>query len=116
MSKQKDMAAKALTAAMGVESGVAVPGRARSGSFAALIADLRVGEAPASKTVCLRADLSMAEVLAQVPEESERLRNSVTSAVTRAKAKNPGADYTIEAGQFTTKTSVCVTVVITRVA
>lgn len=116
MTKKKDITAKVLTAAMGVESGVAIPGRARSSSFAALIADLRFGDAPASKAVALDADLPLTELLAKIPEESERLRNSVTSAVTRAKTKNPGSDYAIEAGQFTTKANIYVVVVITRTA
>lgn len=116
MSKQKDIATKALAAVMGAESGVSVPTRARSSSFASVIGDLRVGDAPAVRAIAIDSTLSVADALAAIPEEAERLRNTITSAVARAKTRNEGSDYTVESAQMVTKSSVYVALIITRIA
>jgi hypothetical protein len=108
--------AKVLTAAMGVESDVAPPPRARSSSFASTVSDLNVGDPPASKVQMIDNTLTVADALAQMSDAGERLRNSVTSSVAQAKRKNVGAEYSVEITDIKTKSGIYSLALIHRTA
>lgn len=75
------------------------------------VAALEVGE---SAAVARRLDLDSVDK-AQLRDAIERLRGKANPCVTRAKAKNPGAEYSVEGGEFRTKGyDLMVVVAITR--
>lgn len=114
MAKHKDLATKVLVAAMGAESGVTLPPRTRSSSFASMVSDLEEGDAPAARTFRFPVDTPLEHALAGISDESERLRNAVTSSVAQAKRKNPGREFSIETTQLVTKSGLFVIALVTR--
>ena len=76
------------------ESDVSQPGRGRSGSFTAQVADLALGDT-ASKLLAIPGDTALCDIQKDLPALRERLRNNVASSVKHAKARTSGA-YTVE--------------------
>ena len=106
---------KALAAAMCPENDVAPPTRARSASLASAIADLNVGDAPASKVMKLDPALTIEALTATKSQLSERLRNAVQSSVNQAKRRHNGAaDFSIEISDLTTKSGMYLIALISR--
>lgn len=114
MSQKEQVLNAALVGAMSPESDVAQPPRVRSSSFAATVADLEVGDPPASKVQLIDPNLSLAEALAGMGEMSERLRSNVTSSVAQAKRRNPGSEYSIEITDIKTKSGMYLLALIHR--
>lgn len=105
---------KALAAAMCPETDVAPPTRARSASLASAIADLAVGGDPASKATKLDPALTIEEITATKSQLSERLRNAVQSSVNQAKRRVPGAEFSIEINDLTTKSGMYLVALVSR--
>lgn len=114
--KKKDITTKALVAAMGAEANVAPPSRARSSSFASMVASLEVGDAPAVRAQQIPSTLTVIDAISKISEECERLRNNVTPSVAAAKRKIPGSDFSVEVGHYVNKTGMYVLALITRIA
>lgn len=96
MSAKQQILNAALVGAMSPESDIAAPPRSRVFSFSAAVADLEVGDMPASRVVKLDGELTLDEAMASITAVSEKLRNSLASAVSAAKRRNPGSDFSIE--------------------
>lgn len=96
MSDKNQVLNAALVGAMSPEADVLPPARARSSSFASTVADLNVGDPPASKVQLIDPTITIDDALKGMSEMSERLRGSVTSSVSQAKRKVPGSEYSIE--------------------
>ena len=103
-------------AMMGAESDVAPPSRARSSSFASMVLDLNVGDQPASRVVQMEEADSIAWTMGTLKEQRDKLRNTVTSAVSQAKRRNPGAEYSIEVGDFMLISGIYVVAMVRRIA
>lgn len=111
---EQQVVSKALAAAMCPEGDVAPPTRARSSSLASAIADLNVGGDPASKVVALNPKLTIEEITASRASASERLRNTVQGSVNQAKRRVPGAEYSIEISDLTTKSGMYLIALVSR--
>jgi hypothetical protein len=115
-SKQQSVLSAALVAAMGPESDVAQPPRARSSSFASMVADMNVGDQPVARVQQVPDDLSIGDALAIMSSMSEKLRNSVQSAVYQAKRRLPGSDYSIEITDIKMKSGLYILALVHRIA
>jgi len=105
-----------LTAMLGSEQGVTPPARNRSSSFASLVADLNVGDSPASRVIELAHTTSIGDAVEQLPALREKLRNSVTSAVSAARRRVPGSDFSIEVGNLMMNSGMYVVALVRRTA
>lgn len=114
MNKKVTNAVKA--AMMGAEAGVLPPTRARASSFASAVFDLEVGDQPASRVIQLDAAGTVAEHMADLAEQREKLRGSVTSAVSQAKRRNPDAQYSIEVTNFLGAFGIMIAALVRRTA
>lgn len=102
---------------------IPVPPRTRSFSFASMLADMQVGDAPASKSmlVDLPTELNSADkpVLAMkdiVSTYKERLRNNIASSITAAKRRVEGAAYSVECGTVVMDSGLYVVAIVSRTA
>ena len=103
-------------AMMGAEADVSPPTRARSSSFASMVLDLNVGDQPASRVVQLDLEESVENTVERLKENRDKLRNTVTSAVSQAKRRNPGSEYSIEVGDFMLISGIYVVAMVRRTA
>lgn len=116
MSAKQQILNAALVGAMSPESDIAAPPRARVFSFSAAVADLEIGDAPASRVVKIDDDQSIADALAGLAGVSEKLRNNVGSAVSSAKRRNPGSDFSIEITDIKIKSGLYLLALVHRTA
>jgi hypothetical protein len=116
MSKNSQVLNAALVSAMSPESDVPPPARARSASFASSVADLRMGDAPASKVMQIDRSLTIDAALEQMSETAERFRSSITSSVQQAKRRCPGAEYSIEISDIKIKSGMYLLALVHRTA
>ena len=117
MSKnQQSVLQAALVGSMAPEGDVALPQRARSASFASMVADLNVGDQPAARVQQVPDDLSVCDALAIMSTMSEKLRNSVQSSVNQAKRRVPGSEYSIEITDIKMKSGLYVLALVHRTA
>jgi hypothetical protein len=109
--------AKALTAAMSPEPEVAQPQRARSASFASVVADLKVNGDPAAKVMRIDSGMTLEEFNTARPTLSEKLRNTAQSSVSQAKRRlGAGADFSIEISDLTAKSGLHLIALVSRLA
>lgn len=116
MTRKNTVLTAAIASAMAPEDAVAPPPRARSSSFASQVSDLRVGDTPVSKVMDADGDSTISETLASLPVLIERHRNSVNSAIVRAKQRNPSAEYSTEVTHFVGRTTIYIVALVTRTA
>lgn len=117
MSKnQQSVLQAALVGSMAPEGDVALPQRARSASFASMVADLNVGDQPAARVQQIDPSTPIGDAIASVSEMSEKLRNSVQSSVSQAKRRLPGSDYSIEITDIKTKSGMYLLALVHRTA
>jgi hypothetical protein len=107
---------KVATAIHCAESDVAQPSRARSASFASAVADLKIGGEPASKTMRLDPNMTVADLAAARPTLAEKLRNTAQSSVSQAKRRVPGAEFSIEICDLTCKSGMYLIALVSRTA
>lgn len=89
--------------------------RRRESSFAAVVADLDVGEV-ASRTHHLNSEMTLAELAVNMPEMKAMIRNNATPAVTQAR-KRTGGEYRIETAETITPSGrIYLLVLVTRTA
>lgn len=115
-SKQQSVLSAALVAAMGPESDVTQPTRARSASFASAVADLNVGDQPAARVHQIDPSLPVGDAIASTPALAEKLRNSVQSSVNQAKRRVPGSEYSVEITDIKTKSGMYLLALVHRTA
>lgn len=117
MSKnQQSVLQAALVGSMAPEADVSIPARARSASFASMVADLNVGDQPAARVQQIDPALPIGEAIALVSSMSEKLRNSVQSSVNQAKRRAPGSEYSIEIADVTVKSGMYLLALVHRTA
>lgn len=109
------------TALMDTTDDVAVPTRARSHSFASMLADMKVGDAPAAKVMLVDDDFrEQHEIQQDAPLKEalsfakERLRNNLASSISGAKRRIDGAAYSVECGSLLMDSGVYVVALVTR--
>lgn len=107
----KDHLSIAITTA---EPQVSVPSRSKAGSMKSQIEALDVGDI-ASKLEAVDENLILLDYIHKAPEMRERLRNSLTSTVAKAKELT-GGTYTIEVGEMVLRNKLYLVAVITRTA
>jgi hypothetical protein len=96
------------------ESDIAQPGRGRSSSFTAQVADLALGET-ASKLLPVEPSAALCDIQKDLPAIRERLRNNVASSVRHAKART-GGNYSVEVCDLHTPTGQWFTIaLVTRI-
>jgi len=105
---------KVATAMLCAEPDVAQPTRARSASFASVVADLNIGGDPAAKVMALNPRMTFEEFTAQKSQLSERLRNTAQSSVNQAKRRVAASEYSIEICDLTTKSGVYLIALVSR--
>lgn len=96
MSNKQHVLTAALVGAMAPDTDIVAPSRARSFSFASAVASINVGDMPAARVVKIDGEFTIEQANAVIATETEKLRGSVASAVSQARRKNPGAEYSIE--------------------
>lgn len=116
MSAKQQILNAALVGAMSPESDIAAPPRARVFSFSAAVADLEVGDMPAARVVKIDEDQSVADALAGLDTMSVKLRNSLASAVSAAKRRIPGSDFSIEITDIKIKSGLYLLALVHRTA
>jgi hypothetical protein len=110
-----EVANKVAAAILCPEDQVQQPARARSSSFASVVADLKVGDHPAAKAIALNPTVTIEQTKALMPELSERLRNTVQSSVKQAKKRLGGtAEFSVEIVEVNTKSGLLLTAYVTR--
>lgn len=90
-----------LAAMAAPDDGVSPPSRVNPSSRASQIAALGLGESVVFTSGSINPGLSLAEVLASLPDWGAALRNSVMSSVRQASART-GAQYGVEVTDVTT--------------
>lgn len=89
--------------------------RRRESSFAAVVADLEVGES-ASRTHYLNPDMTLAELARDIHEMKAMIRNNAQPAVVAAR-KRTGGQYRVESGETISQAgNVYLLVIVTRIA
>lgn len=116
MSAKQQVLAAALVGAMSPESDIAAPPRTRAFSFNAAVADMQVGDMPAARVVQIDPDTTIGDAKAAMSEQADKLRNSVTSAVSQAKRRIPGADYSVEITEINIKSGLYLLALVHRTA
>lgn len=114
MSKKVSKAVQA--AMMNAESDVAPPARARASSFASAVFDLQPGDAPACRALDLDAVGTVADHMAQLAEYRDKLRNTLSSAVSQARRRDAGREFTIEVTTILTSRGITVVGMVRRTA
>lgn len=96
MSARNQVLAAAIVGAMSPEVDIAPPPRVRAFSFNAAVADMQVGDMPVARVVQIDPATTIGDAMAEMSAQADKLRNNVTSAVSSAKRRNPGSDYSVE--------------------
>lgn len=106
-----------LAAMLSAEPGLQQPARARSHSFASMVASLEVGSNPACRAMQIDPQLKLAELDSTTMSTlRERLRGSTTSAIASAKRRTPGAEFAVEVTDFRAASGFYVIALVTRTA
>lgn len=116
MSAKQQLLNAALVGALSPESDIAAPPRSRVFSFSAAVADMEVGDMPVTRVVKIDDDQSVADALAGLAGVADKLRNSVGSAVTQAKRRIPGSDFSIEINDIKIKSGLYLLALVHRTA
>lgn len=104
-----------LSAMAAPDEDVSPPSRVNPTSRASQIAGLSVGESACFTSGAVDDEVSLAQVLASIPELTASLRNNVMSSVRQATARTGGV-YTVEVTDVTTpQRKLYVVAIVTRI-
>ena len=96
---------------------VAPPSRARSHSFAPVLADMAVGDVPSCRALPVVVETSATfDMKAALTEAKERLRNNVQSSVNQAKRRVDGAAYSVECKELVSDFGLFIIALVRRTA
>ena len=105
---------KILAAMAAPDSDIDPPSRVQPSSRASQIAALELGESACFTSGSTDTDMSLATVLASIPEWTASLRNNVMSSVRQASARTGNA-YTVEVTDVTTpQRNLYIVAIVTR--
>lgn len=116
MSAKQQVLAAAIVGAMSPETDIAPPPRARAFSFNAAVADMEVGDMPAARVVQIDPTTTIGDAKAEMSAMADKLRNSVTSAVSSAKRRIPGSDFSVEITEINIKSGMYLLALVHRTA
>lgn len=119
MSKDQSKVASKVALAMGdVVADVAIPSRTRSSSFASMLVDQRIGDAPLSRVLPVEtADLTQyGDMKSALNELKDKLRNNVQSSINQARRRSEGASYSVECKEQLFDSGIIIVALIRRVA
>lgn len=104
--------------AMGVVDAVkpVAASRTQAGSFATMIAEMQVGDQPASRVAERDPGQSVDYTMATLKDGRDKLRNAVTSSVAQAKRRVPGAEYSIEVFDAMAPSGIYIIALVWRIA
>jgi hypothetical protein len=94
------------------------PSRARSHSFASVLADMSVGDVPSCRAleVTINTTSENFDMKAALTEAKERLRNNVQSSVNQAKRRVDGAAYSVECKELVSDNGLFIIALVRRTA
>ena len=103
--------------AHGVESDVSIPSRARSHSFASVLADMKVGEPPAARAMPIELSNDPAFSLKDAMSDAkDRLRNNVQPSMSQASRRVDGAKFSCECNIMVADSGMYAVALVRRIA
>lgn len=114
----KDIVSKVALAMADPVDDVPVPSRVRSSSFASMLCDLRIGDAPLARVLPLDpTDIALfTDMRDALNATKDRLRNNVQSSINQAKRREEGAGYSVECKEQLFDSGIFVVALVRRTA
>jgi hypothetical protein len=118
MKPQASTLAKLAVGMSDIADDVLPPSRARSHSFASVLADMKIGDTPSCRAMEVPMDTTQDgfDMKAALTEAKERLRNNVQSSVNQAKRRVEGAAYSVECKELVADTGLYIIALVRRTA
>lgn len=118
MKPNQSTLAKITVGMTDVVDDVLPPSRARSHSFASVLADMKVGDTPSCRALEVTVDTTQPnfDMKAALIEAKERCRNNVQSSVNQAKRRVEGAAYSVECKELVADTGLYIIALVRRTA